>query len=63
MTADTSRCDPENSYWECATARHWKAHAIVIKLLYLNTNSSPIAAICLSCVKARRGEVARQQKP
>ena len=35
----------------------------MIKLLYLNTNSSQIAAICQLCAKARRGEVARQPKP
>lgn len=44
--------------WESASEGNWKPHAIMIKLLYLNTNSSPITAIYLLCVKARRGEVA-----
>lgn len=60
-TGETSRCGPGAASGR-ATARPQKAHAIMIKLPYLNTNSSPIAAICLPCVKARRGEVARQAK-
>lgn len=52
-----------NNNWDCAASRYWKLWAIMIKILYLNTNSSPIVAICLLCVKARRGEVLRQPKP
>lgn len=53
----------ENSNWKRARVWHWNHQAIMIRLLYLNTNCSPIAAICLPCVKARRGEVANQPKP
>lgn len=35
-----------------------KACAIMIQLLNLNTNTSPITAICKACTEARRGEEA-----
>lgn len=35
----------------------------MIQLLNLNTNTSPITAICTACMEARRGEEAAQPRP